>query len=124
MGMLPVNSVPARVLFDSGASHSFVSHKFSHEQDLAMVPLLHRLVVQSPGSNMRAAHISHGNQIEIGGSSFPASLIILGNSDIDVILGMDWLTANAAVIDCAERSVSLKIPEGHIVYSPSLTPAI
>ena len=73
---------------------------------------------------MAASKISHGNQIEIGGSSFSASLIVLGNSDIDVILGMDWLTANAAVIDCAERSVSLKIPEGHIVYSPSLTPAI
>src|SRR4051812_12911865 len=89
-----------------------------------MVPLSYRLVVQSHGSNMRASHIIHGNQIEIGGSSFSASLIVLGNSDIDVILGMDWLTANAAVIDCAERSVSLNIPEGHIVYSPSLTPAI
>src|SRR3954471_12216397 len=72
---------------------------------------------------MRAAHISHGNQIEIGGSSFSASLILLGNSDIDVILGMDWLTANAVVIDCAERSVSLKIPEGRIVFSPSPAPA-
>jgi hypothetical protein len=25
LGMFPVNSVPARVLFDSGASHSFVT---------------------------------------------------------------------------------------------------
>lgn len=124
MGMLSVNSVPARVLFDSGASHSFVSHKFANENELVMVPLLKRLMVLSPGANMRAVHISHGNQIEIGGSSFSASLIVLGNSDIDVILGMDWLTANAAVIDCAERSVYLKIPEGHIVFSPSLTPAV
>src|SRR3954471_12426955 len=40
MGMLPVNSVPARVLFDSGASHSFVSHKFANENVLALDPLL------------------------------------------------------------------------------------
>src|SRR4051812_9748483 len=79
MGMLSVNSVPTRVLFDSGASHSFVSHKFAQEHDLARVPLSRRLVVLSPGSNMRAAHVSHGNQIEIGGSSFSASLILLGN---------------------------------------------
>src|SRR3954467_1159669 len=110
MGMLSVNSVPARVLFDSGASHSFVSHKFAGENELVMVPLSKRLVVQSPGSNMAASKISHGNKVEIGGSSFLASLIVLGNSDIDVILGMDWLTANAAVIDCAELSFSLKIP--------------
>ena len=110
MGMLSVNSVPARVLFDSGASHSFISHKFANEHELAMDPLLKRLMVLSPGATMAASKISHGNQIEIGGSLFSASLIILGNSDIDVILGMDWLTANAAVIDYAERSVSLKIP--------------
>src|SRR3954463_13398707 len=124
MGMLHVNSVPARVLFDSGASHSFVSIKFASENGLASDPLLKRLMVLSPGATMAASKISHGNQIEIGGSSFSASLIVLGNSDIDVILGMDWLRANAAMIDCAGRSVSLKIPEGHIVFSPSLTPSI
>ena len=29
MGTLPVNSTPASVLFDSGASHSFISEKFA-----------------------------------------------------------------------------------------------
>jgi hypothetical protein len=29
MGTLPVNSVTASVLFDSGASHSFVSQQFA-----------------------------------------------------------------------------------------------
>ena len=29
MGMFPVNSVPAAVLFDSGASHSFVTDRKS-----------------------------------------------------------------------------------------------
>ena len=37
---------------------------------------------------------------------------------------MDWLKANKAVVDCAEHSVSLPTPTGHIVYSPSQTPSV
>ena len=55
---------------------------------------------------------------------FLASLIILGSSGIDVILGMDWLKANKAVIDCTKHSVSLPTSTGHIVFSPSQTPSV
>jgi hypothetical protein len=34
LGMFPVNSVPARVLFDSGASHSFVTQLFVDKSGL------------------------------------------------------------------------------------------
>ncbi|KAK1628482.1 hypothetical protein QYE76_002797 [Lolium multiflorum] len=33
-------------------------------------------------------------------------------SDIDVILGMNWLEANGALIDCVNKTVSLKSPDG------------
>ncbi|KAK1693605.1 hypothetical protein QYE76_010302 [Lolium multiflorum] len=32
--------------------------------------------------------------------------------DIDVILGMNWLEANGALIDCVNKTVSLKSPDG------------
>ena len=42
MGTLRVNSVPASVLFDSGASHAFVSQQFAQLHGLYMenLPLL------------------------------------------------------------------------------------
>ncbi|KAK1696946.1 hypothetical protein QYE76_013643 [Lolium multiflorum] len=33
-------------------------------------------------------------------------------TDIDVILGMNWLEANGALIDCVNKTVSLKSPDG------------
>ncbi|KAK1648050.1 hypothetical protein QYE76_065855, partial [Lolium multiflorum] len=45
---------------------------------------------------------------------FPSSedLFILPMKDIDVILGMNWLEANGALIDCVNKTVSLKSPDG------------
>jgi hypothetical protein len=96
LGTLLVNSVFARVLFDTGASHSFVSTIFAQKHELPLDSLANDLMVYSPGAQMKTSKISHGNQILIGGYMFLASLIVLGSSDIDVILGMDWLKANKA----------------------------
>ena len=62
--------------------------------------------------------ISHHNQIEIGGLLFSAPLIALKASNIDVILGMDWLEAHSALIDCATKKIRLTHPSGQtILYS-------
>ena len=87
LGILPVNEISAKVLFDTGASHSFVSQSFAHLHGLAMDILPRNLMVKSPGADMMSSMISNGNQILIGGHLFLASLIILGNSDID---GKEW----------------------------------
>ncbi|KAK1629861.1 hypothetical protein QYE76_004176 [Lolium multiflorum] len=39
-------------------------------------------------------------------------LFILPMKDIDVILGMNWLESNGALIDCVNKTVSLKSPDG------------
>jgi hypothetical protein len=47
MGAFPVNSVPATVLFDFGASHSFVTKQFARKSLLKPVPLKNRMLVQT-----------------------------------------------------------------------------
>jgi hypothetical protein len=54
LGMFPVNSVPARVLFDSGASHSFVTETFACKSGLQLTPLKNLMLVQIPGSITKA----------------------------------------------------------------------
>ena len=121
LGILPVNHIPAKVLFDTGASHSFASQAFAQMHDLSFESMSNGLSVTSPGVQMYSSKISPDNEIQIGGHIFLASLIILGNSDIDVILGMDWLKANQAKIDCSTKTVTLSHPSGQIVYSPNQT---
>ena len=45
--------------------------------------------------------------ISMGDFKFLASPMILGNSDIDLILGMDWLSKHKAQLDCAARQIQL-----------------
>src|SRR4051812_47965977 len=92
LGTLPVNFVPTSVLFDPGASHSFMSESYALCHDLSFVEMSTPMIIQTLGSRWQTSRVSHGNQIAIEGLVFLASLIALKSSDIDVILGMDWLS--------------------------------
>jgi hypothetical protein len=55
---------------------------------------------------------------------FVANLIVLKSKDIDVILGMNWLSNHKVLIDCAKKFVKLTIPEGRaleFVVEPVVT---
>lgn len=65
LGTLLVNSQPATVLFDSGASHSFISKSFAALSDLPIVLMHVPLIIHSPGSVMRAEYECRDVSIEI-----------------------------------------------------------
>ena len=78
-------------------------------------------MVQSPGSKWQTTMVSPHNHIEIGGLLFLASLIMLGPSNIDIIIGMVWLTAHNAKIECAAKTVQLTHPSGQLInYSTQM----
>lgn len=78
MGNLVVNSIPAKVLFDSGASHSFMSRIFLSEHDFDSDYLSKALRVISPDSLMSANKVVLNVSIKMGSYSFLASPIVLG----------------------------------------------
>ena len=52
--------------------------------------------------------------IMMGDFKYLASPMVLGNSDIDLILEMDWLSKHKAQLDCAARQIQLSLPLGII----------
>ncbi|GJT60044.1 putative reverse transcriptase domain-containing protein [Tanacetum coccineum] len=54
-------------------------------------------------------------KLELGNSLFIIDLIPLGHGSFDVIVGMDWLSKNEAVIVCHEKVVEIPIKEGGIL---------
>jgi hypothetical protein len=67
--------------------------------------------------------------LKILGRDFRANLIILDSKGIDVILGIGWLTACDAVIQCSKRLVLLTSPGGEMFEfaadpTPSTTSAV
>ena len=91
----------ARVLFDSGASHSFIAASVVIELGLEVETLEEPLYVSSRlGIRARIGMICRGCELEILGALLTVDLRIIDMSEFDVILGMDWLIAYSVVIDC------------------------
>jgi hypothetical protein len=53
LGMFLVNSTPASVLFDSGASHSFITSQFVAQHNMPISPMPRHMLVSSPGGNSK-----------------------------------------------------------------------
>ena len=70
------------------------------------------------GSLYQANLIARNCTVEILGRLFLANLILLDICGYDVILGMDWLNKYHAVIDCKQKTLSLRAPNRtSLVYS-------
>ena len=115
LGTFPVNTIPAMVLFDSGASHSFISKSFALQNNFSMLPLEKSIIIKSPGIQQVSQNYCQNVVIEFEGLEFYANLIVLENKGLDVILGMDWLTTNKGFIDCFNRTVILTHHQGKTI---------
>jgi hypothetical protein len=116
LGMFLASSHSAIVLFDSGASHSFISSSsFVVKHHLSITIMKQTMLVSSPGGEMRTKHICPVISITIRGVDFLANLIVLDSKGIDIILGMDWLRKYDRVIFCAKRAIRLTKEDGTIV---------
>jgi hypothetical protein len=65
IGMILVNNNGAIVLFDSGASHSFVAANLVQKYNLPLAMLNNRMIVNSPGGDMHARHVCSKVSIHI-----------------------------------------------------------
>jgi hypothetical protein len=110
--MILVNDNNTIVLFDSGASHSFVAASFVQKYNLPLCMLKNQMIVSSPGGDMHARHVCSKVSILIRGVEFLANLIVLESKGIDVILGMDWLSKHNGLIYCAKKAVRLTPSSG------------
>src|SRR5215203_4009783 len=115
LGMFSVNSIPARVLFDSGASHSFVTEDFACTSKIQPTSLKHVMIVQIPGSTTKARKICKDVPIRIHEIDFYANLIVLGTKGLEVVLGMDWMSKHHGLIDCAKKAITMTSSTGVLV---------
>jgi hypothetical protein len=88
-GMFLVNSAPALVLFDCGASHSFISAQFVAKHGIPVHSMSNHMLVSSLGGNMKAMHQCLGVSFKIVGREFRANFMVLDSKGIDIILGWD-----------------------------------
>jgi hypothetical protein len=112
-GTFTVNSVPVRVLFDSGADFSFVRMELVKRIGVPIVPLTKTIVIELANGliNCVTEHMPDWT-LEIEGHDFPINLIPISTGEFDVVVGMDWLKPNKAQIICYNKTVLLVAPDG------------
>ena len=93
IGKFLVKSFTAIVLFDTGASHSYISRGFVDKYELPTQALRSPMLVTSPGAEYMASQGCFQMPLAIGRYVFPSDLIILESQGLDVILGMDWVSS-------------------------------
>ena len=103
----------ARVLFDYGASHSFIAASVVIEVGLEVEALEEPLYVSSPlGIKARIGMICRVYELDISTILLTVDLNVMDMSEFEIILGMDWLTAYRVVIDCEHRRVTAYTQDG------------
>ncbi|KAJ9566249.1 hypothetical protein OSB04_002215 [Centaurea solstitialis] len=112
-GTFLVNSIPALILFDTGAERSFVHDTLARKFTMPTTPLSDALVVEVAGGFLVTVRdCFEGCTIELDGGSFSATLIPMNVGSFDVVLGIDWLRAHDANIGCGKKMVTLPAPNG------------
>ena len=105
-----INHKPTVILFDSSATHSFISDKcgarvgleFSH----AKVPYM----ITTPGGKIVSNQILRHVPTQLGSKLIKTNLISLSLEGMDVILGMDWMTQHKVWLDISSRAVEIDSP--------------
>jgi hypothetical protein len=67
LGMFLASSHPTTILFDFGASHSFITSSFVVKHNLLIANMKHTMLVSSPGGEMRTKLICPAISISIRG---------------------------------------------------------
>ena len=93
-GTFLLSCLLAKILFDSGASHSFIAASVMRELCLEFETLEEPLFVSSPpGTRASIDLICRGCELEIFGILITVDLRVMDMLEFDVVLKMDWLIA-------------------------------
>jgi len=101
------------VLFDSGATHSFIFDACVVKLSLEKSDLGCELLVSTPyAGQVATSSVCVGCSIEVAGRRFKVNLVCLPLEGLDVILGIDWLSNNHVMIDYGRCNLVFPEHEG------------
>jgi hypothetical protein len=124
MGTFLVSNHRAVILFDSGASHTFISKKFVEKYCIPCTESREGFIIHSPGGQIFTNEVVFNVPVTLAKRDFPTNMIILKGQDIDVILGMNWLAQHKAILNTDLRTIRLSYGHEKVLLSiPVAIPA-
>jgi predicted aspartyl protease len=91
-GTFSINDTPVKILFDSGATQSFISEKLLGRMGLKGSHTNSAYKIITPRGQITSDILIRGICLGLGSKIFPTNLIAISLACMDAILGMDWMT--------------------------------
>ncbi|XP_074290624.1 uncharacterized protein LOC141617340 [Silene latifolia] len=110
-GSFLVNNVPTFVLFDSGASHSFVSSSHAKSMGLGKFVSVKDEVCIPSGESVSCGKLYKGVSMVIRQVDLPVDLLEFHMDSFEMIAGMDWLDTSIIAPTAAEIPVVGEFPD-------------
>ncbi|KAG6419401.1 hypothetical protein SASPL_117015 [Salvia splendens] len=109
LGTFLIFNIHVTALIDPGSTHSYMCSKLIEDNNLPLEETNYKVDVSSPlGKTIVVNRIYRECPIIIQGYKFPADLMELPCQEFDLILGMDWLSAHQAIVDCNKKRMTLR----------------
>jgi hypothetical protein len=115
-----INDTHVKILFDSGAIHSFISEKLVGKLGLMGSHTISAYKIVTPGGQISSSTLIRGLPLGLGSKIFLTHLIAINLEGMDIILGVVWMTRHKVVLDISGRVVAINSPTvGHTtLYLP------
>jgi hypothetical protein len=109
-GTFSIHGKPVKILFDSGATHSFVNQSTQINLGLNVLRVKNEYKIATPGGKISSSTLVKSVPLQLGSKVFQTNLLTLGLDGIDVILGMDWMTHHKVTLGIADQRIEIKSP--------------
>jgi hypothetical protein len=109
-GTFSINYKPVIVLFDSGATHSFISNKCGSRVGLNSCQAKGSYMISTPGGKIESNQLTRYVPIQLGSMMMKIDFVLLPLEGMDIIHGMDWMTKHKVLLDIASRVIEINSP--------------
>jgi hypothetical protein len=109
-GTFSIHHKSAVTLFDSGATHCFISKNCGTRIGLDLCPTQGSYMISTPRGNITSNQMIKSVPIQLGSKEIKTDLVLLSLEGIDIILGTDWMTKHRVRLDISSRVVEIDSP--------------
>jgi hypothetical protein len=97
-------------LFNSGATHSFISNNCGTRIRLDLCHTKGSYMISTPGGKVTSNQMVKSVPIQLGSKIIKTDLVLLNLEGIDVILGASWMTEHRVLLDISSRIIEIDSP--------------
>ena len=110
-GNFQIFDTTIHALIDPGSTHSYICTDIPNFGKLLRSETEYDILVTNPLGHSVIVNIVYRDcPIKIREYEFLGDLIELSFRELDMILGMDWLSRHQAIVDCRMKRVTLRTP--------------